>query len=92
MCFVEYSLAHVIVYLIVGIMKTNKILQELNSCFDEASKMISKRNKTRNAFLKEIKVAEKGLLKQLQKESQKSRKKKLKHKLSLAKSAYASLR
>lgn len=73
-------------------MKTDKILQELDSCFDEASRWISKRNKTRNALLKEAKVAEKGMLKQLQKESQKSRKKKLKHKLSVAKSAYASLR
>ena len=91
MRFIGYSLAHVIASYIVGFMKTNKILQELNSCFDEASRLISKRNKTRNAFLKEIKVAETGLLKQLKKESQKSRKKKLKHKLSLVKSAHTSL-
>ena len=72
-------------------MKTEKILQKLESCFDEASRCASKHNEARKVFLKEIKVAEKGLLKQLQKADQKGRKKKLKQKLSLARSAYASL-
>lgn len=73
-------------------MKTKKILKNLNSSLDEASRCAGKHNKMLKTFLKQIKVVEKGLLKQLQKESQNKRKKRLKKKLCLVKSAYASLR
>jgi hypothetical protein len=75
-----------------GFMNSKKVVKQLNSSFDEASRCVTKRNKMRESFLKEIKVAEKGLLKKLKKESQKSRKQKLEKKLRLVDSAYASLR
>jgi hypothetical protein len=73
-------------------MNSKKVVKQLNSSFDEASRCVTKRDKMLESFLKEIKVAEKGLLKKLKKESQKSRKQKLEKKLRLVDSAYASLR
>ena len=73
-------------------MNSKKVVKQLNSSFDEASRCLTKRDKTLVSFLKEIKVEEKGLLKKLKKESQKSRKQKLEKKLRLVDSAYASLR
>lgn len=73
-------------------MNSKKVLKKLNSSFDEANRYVTKHNKILESFLKEIKVAEKGLLNKLKKESQKSRKKKLEKKLRLVNSAYASLR
>ena len=72
-------------------MKTKKILQTLDSSFNDAIKCMGKHNKTLETFLKEIKAAEKVLLKQLKKESKKSRKKKLKKKLGIVELAYMSL-
>lgn len=72
-------------------MKSKKIVQELNSSLDEASRCAGKHNKMLKKFLKQIKVEEKGLLNELQKESKKSRKRKIKHKLDMVRSAYASL-
>lgn len=73
-------------------MKSKKLVQKLNSSLEDASKCMTKHNKMLGSFLKQIKAAETGLLKQLHSESKKSKKKKLKKKLSLVKSAYASLR
>jgi hypothetical protein len=75
-----------------GFMNSKKVVKQLNSSFDEASRCVTKRNKMRESFLKEIKVAEKDLLKKLKKESQKSKKQKLEEKLRQVDSAYASLR
>lgn len=72
-------------------MKTKKILQNLDSSFNDVVKCMGKRDKALEAFLKEIKTAEKVLLKKLQKESKKSRKKKLKKKLGIVELAYMSL-
>ena len=73
-------------------MNSKKVVKQLNSSFDEASRCLTKHNKKQESFMKEIKVVEKGLLKKLKKESQKSRKKMLEKKLRLVDSAYASLR
>jgi hypothetical protein len=75
---------------IIRLMKTEKILHNLNSSFDEASSCARKHNKMLKIILKEIKVVEKRLLKKLQKESHKKRKKKLKKKLHMIKAAYES--
>lgn len=72
-------------------MKTKKILQNLDSSFNDVVKCMGKRDKALETFLKEIKTAEKVLLKKLQKESKKSRKKKLKKKLGIVELAYMSL-
>lgn len=65
---------------------------ELDGSLDEAAREKRKHTKELKAFLKEIRVAEKNLLKKLKNETQKPERKLLKKKLRKVELAYQGLR
>ena len=69
-------------------MKSQKLVNELNSLLDSATKEHQKNQKILRAFYKQFKVEEQKVRKELKKERNERNRKKLKRKLSVAQEAY----